>query len=142
MKKNFKKQIAVFLILASISAKTVAAVTCAGGAGTVINGNDGMTTYCASRVQMNWWSAFAWCDAAGMRLIGTDACNGADGRYTGPAACPNLYLANPDNFYGYYWTKNKSNDRVAYYISLSNRHGDSNLRETGTTGFGHALCQM
>ena len=62
------------------------AASCAGGSGTVLTGVDG-TSYCKSNITMNWWSAFAWCDAIGGRLIDvTTECI----KTTGTSGCPNL----------------------------------------------------
>ena len=36
-------------------------------AGTVIKGTNGHE-YCQSTGEMNWWSAYAWCEVQGMRL--------------------------------------------------------------------------
>ena len=73
----------------------VLAENCANGAGYIIYGNDKDpdhnrpgTKYCLSKVSMNWWSAFAWCDAAGGKLISTSECNKST--TTEDVDCPNL----------------------------------------------------
>ena len=55
----------------------VRATECAHGGGVEIRGNDG-TNYCLSNSIMNWWSAFAWCDAAGKKLISMETYHGRD----------------------------------------------------------------
>lgn len=48
--------------------------TCANGAGTVVIGVITGHKYCMSNNSMNWWNAYAWCDAQGRRLISMDDC--------------------------------------------------------------------
>ena len=42
---------------------------CTGGE--VIKGKNG-TSYCLSKIGVNWWSAFAWCESQGMKLASMD----------------------------------------------------------------------
>lgn len=87
------------------------AASCAGGSGTVLTGKDG-TSYCKSNISMNWWSAFAWCDAIGGRLIDvTEECI----KTTGPSGCPNLTEVGG----GLVWTQNVPSANLAYLVDLS-----------------------
>ena len=111
-----KKYIAVLSLLCILSAP-VSAETCAGGSGTVIYGNDvdpatGLgTRYCKSNIAMNWWSAFAWCDAIGGELIDlTKECI----KSTGTSGCPNLAGKGSGNV----WTQNVPSGTGAYYVTL------------------------
>ena len=84
---------------------------CAGGAGTKKIGKDGVTPYCISKKGMNWWSAFAWCQANGMELFDMNKeCN----KVTGTSVCPQKY--GNDGFAG--WTVNSTsqNSTKAFYI--------------------------
>lgn len=40
---------------------------CAKGGGRIVTAVNG-TKYCLSKVIMNWWSAFAWCDTSGYKM--------------------------------------------------------------------------
>ena len=110
------------------------AASCAGGSGTVITGLDG-TRYCQSNTNVNWWSAFAWCDAIGGQLIDiTTECI----KTTGTTGCPNLTGVGK----GSVWTQNVPSAHLAYYVSLSsgavghNSYGrDVNLSTALCVGF-------
>ena len=53
------------LILGVFASGDALAERCANGAGKVVTSNMG-TRYClGDSVQMNWWSAFSWCESAG-----------------------------------------------------------------------------
>ncbi|MGN0919853.1 MAG: hypothetical protein ACI4OR_03770, partial [Alphaproteobacteria bacterium] len=115
----------------------VMAEPCANGAGTVINGADGKTTYCKSNIAMNWWSALAWCDAAGMSLISLEECNGKDGAFagTGESNCPNLAGVAGNNWV---WTTSVSSANSAYCVVLSSGAVNYSVRNYS---FSYALCK-
>ena len=123
-----KKYIAVLSLLCILSAP-VSAETCAGGSGTVIYGNDADpatgfegTRYCKSNITMNWWSAFAWCDAIGGELIDlTKECL----KSTGTSACPNL----AETGSGTVWTQNVFSGANAYNVTLSSGAVKNDSRE-------------
>lgn len=48
--------------------------TCANGAGKIVTGAVTGHKYCMSNKNMNWWNAYAWCDAQGRRLFSLDDC--------------------------------------------------------------------
>ena len=71
-------------------------VSCANGDGIELKGING-TVYCRSKVPMNWWSVFAWCDTIGKKIITPDEdckCNGFEGCDTS-LQCPNLVKIAP-----------------------------------------------
>ena len=108
---------------------------CAKGAGYVIIGNDN-TRYCASRHEMNWWSAFAWCDAAGGQLFDLSTqcyLGGSSG------ACPNLGGSlDLDLHRGYaFWTRNSLTTHAASIVSGGGVVGSRSKANRGTE---QALC--
>lgn len=124
-----KKAVMILLICSCLSAKAVAGATtigeCARGHGDLLLDDDKITTYCQSKIQMNWWSAFAWCKAAGGRLIdiNKDCTDTGCGKYA---------------FLGTYrtWTANQKDEETAFAYSgwggiktfLKRNAGDSTNR--------------
>ena len=108
---------------------------CADGDGSMFKGIDG-TNYCRSRIMMNWWSAFAWCDTIGGVLIDPNKdckCKGIDGCDM-LLSCPNLKEV-PDTA----WTSSVVTPKVAYFIydgTLTYSYVD------GKYGPKYALCRM
>ena len=69
----------------------VQAARCANGLGIEVKGNS-QGTYCRSATVMNWWSAHAWCDAIGMKLVPMEECECKDAlKCELTTDCPNLY---------------------------------------------------
>ena len=92
------------------------AETCANGHGTLIIGNDGVSKYCMSQVTMNWWSAFAWCDAAKGKLLNvTTECDKVE--VTEEVWCANLV----DKVDTYIWTANIARDGTPYRYARDRR---------------------
>ena len=136
------------LLIASTAAR---AVPCADGAGTYGNGWDNRE-YCKSNVAMNWWSAFAWCEAIGGTLAdATDdcACSGSScpavSGSTGESYCINFQM-------GYsaitqsaprMWTRNEvaGSSGEAYYIEC-NTAGTRLYPYRKTYDYFYALCRM
>ena len=111
------------------------AASCAGGAGITVTGVDGVT-YCESRIRMNWWSAFAWCEGANMTLVSLDDCIVADGSGTTP--CPNFDHTGS----GSVWTSSVPNSTEAYRIELSTGILNNNSNSNGTRiSNNYALCK-
>lgn len=84
---------------------------------------------------MNWFSAFAWCDAIGKQLIDlTQECNKA----TGTTACPQFTGVGVSNV----WTRNVPDPSWAYKVLLSNGDviGSSVQRESVFHRY-NALCK-
>ena len=112
------KIVTVLLMLVSTS---VFAASCASGKGEEFVGVNG-TKYCMSPMGLKWWSAFAWCDTIGMKLIDLNdecECDGFDG-CDNTLKCPNL-KQNNGNFA--FWTTGTSGstanekNKQAYYIA-------------------------
>ena len=111
-----KQSIILGLILTLMTATVARAESCANGAGTLVSGWDGRS-YCVGKASMNWWSAFAWCDAIGGTLLDITAdcaCSGS--------SCPNVdarYCMNLSNKVsnGSYWSRNEvaGQSTTAYY---------------------------
>ena len=106
---------ACFMALPTMAANTTPVGSCANGGGAVYLGKDG-TRYCISHNNMNWWSAFAWCDAAGGRLISTQDCNGTSGNVTGTTRCPNFETIFLNSVF--VWTSTISDANSGYSIAL------------------------
>ena len=85
------------------------AATCEGGK--LVTGNNGHE-YCQSKYQMNWWSAYAWCEAQGRHLASMyELCPDWDGSKGGDK-CAN---AN-DGFDGSGWTKTAFQQNYAFTV--------------------------
>jgi len=101
--------------------------SCADGAGFVVQGTDG-TEYCASLHTMNWWSAFAWCDAQGKKLFDpNEECHGR-GNIVRNLPCPNVV-----GYGGYLWTSSLERNGVPlaikegrFFTYLDHSKNDSN----------------
>ena len=106
--------------------------TCANGAGTQVIGVDG-EIYCRSNVSMNWWSAIAWCDAANMRLVSLDRCNGKNGNISGDVGCPNFKGTGSVSC----WTSSVPSGSSAFYVNLSSGAVDYDSRGN----YYRALCE-
>ena len=110
--------------------------SCAGGAGVEFEGND-HGTYCRSVITMNWWSAHAWCDAIGMKLMPMEECECRDeSNCDMTKQCPNLYV--PSQGHVYAWTATPSSNSGAYRFLLST--GAVLTDTTSRTAGGFALC--
>ena len=103
-----KKAVMILLICSCLSAKAVAGAAkigeCARGYGELYLDDDGITTYCLGRqAWTNWYSAFAWCKAAGGRLIdiNKDCTDSGCGKYSFLAA----YRT---------WTANQKDESTAF----------------------------
>ncbi|MBQ7412847.1 MAG: hypothetical protein IJV07_01040 [Alphaproteobacteria bacterium] len=124
------KKIICAVCVGLLWASAALAEGCGNGGGTVIVGLDG-TRYCKSNITMNWWSAFAWCDAAGGSLIDmTRECN----KVTGETGCPNLTGVGGNQSV---WTKNVPNSSYAYNVNLSSGAVSNYTRYANS----YALCE-
>jgi len=114
---------------------TARAETCAGGAGTIVEGV-GHGRYCAGVVGLNWWSAFAWCDAIGGTLVdATDDCACEECTTQGSASlCLNLPLKKSASGY---WTRNENARDPGYAYDINPYFGNVNK-----TGVRSPLCRM
>ena len=101
----------IFGTLLTVS-MAVSADTCPRG--TPVIGVDG-ETYCQSIQDMNWWSAFAWCEAIGMELISLEDCDGKNGTVSSSSPCPNFDGVNNKRV----WTSSVPHKSAGYTIDLS-----------------------
>ncbi len=108
--------------------------------GITVKGQSG--TYCLSKAQMNWYSAYAWCKAQGLDLVEVSVCN----HYS---SCSELKLSdaekanitNNGGAVGSVWTNTSNSAQLSYYIPLDtgtvkNAYGHRN----GIMGMYYALC--
>ena len=105
------------------------AITCEEGI--AFQGDDG-TDMCVSKITMNWWSAFSWCRANGLRLAShAQACAG-----NAPASsCINVY--NKTGLQGNAWTSNTHGKAQAWAVFLSSQLWS---QSPGKAGKYYALC--
>ena len=133
--KSMKKVMITGLlgVMMSISVN-VQAASCAGGAGIEIKGND-HGTYCRSAIGMNWWSAHAWCDAIGMKLVPMEECNCNDeSKCDMTKQCPNFQVS----MSGEVWTATPHGNSASYRFSLYG-NGLGGYSRTESNSFS-ALC--
>ena len=109
--------------------------SCAGGAGQTVTGVDGKI-YCRSNISMNWWSAFAWCEAAGKTLVSLEDCNGQNGDVSGTAQCPNFAGRGVDRWH---WTSSVPGASNAYNVNLSSGAVSSDFSRSNFNFY--ALCK-
>lgn len=111
------------LMMPCITVADEAVETCANGSGIVITGAIRGHKYCKSNNTMNWWNAYAWCDAQGRLLFDLDDC-GCDGtrncqsQYWG--LCPELAVKYGTSYAPYAWSSVASSKEAVYYVSLQN----------------------
>ena len=127
-----KKSLMVLSVLVLVMSTPALSATCANGAGTQVIGADG-ETYCQSNVNMNWWSAHAWCDAANMRLVSLDRCNGKNGNISGDVGCPNFKGTGSVSC----WTSSVPFSSNAFAVNLSS----GAVSNFGRNGSNYALCE-
>ena len=108
--------------------------TCADGAGTVVIGAVTGHKYCRSNNKMNWWNAYAWCDAqSGRRLFSMNDCN-----HSGTSsACSDLKGTGDVCV----WTSTpwSQNDQYSYYVCLFSGVS-SGSTPTRSLANNYALC--
>jgi len=132
-----KKRIVFLMCLCFLATPMLAAEpTCNGGL--TITANNG-TTFCRSDKEMNWWSAFTWCESQNRKLA--DFATMCPGVSQVPAdkegACPNLQ-GRPGNGVKL-WSSLAYDSRTALVVILSSGAVNSYSRY-GTNGF-YALCE-
>ena len=117
--------------------------TCAGGSGTIITGVISGRKYCKSNKSMNWWNAYAWCDAMGKKLIDLNTDCECDGIANCNSLCADIKF--PD-LSGWGWTaipyihpNNGPHD--AYGIILKDGFITLTSTHFGRTYSGAALCK-
>ncbi len=126
-----------------ISIPTIAAVNCDETDGIIIYGKD-KTPYCKSKVTMNWWSAFTWCQAQNGTLVSLSDCTLNGDTYLTTGKCHNLNgITDKDgNTYSEeVWTNVAAGSDCAYYISLSTGSIDYRPGPGQRVWIRHALCK-
>ena len=84
-----------------ISVNAWADDVCANGRGILKTAPNGQR-YCMSKMPMNWWSAFAWCDSVGGILVHpSEDCDCSGEACDLTVDCPNLKGLNS------FWTRSK-----------------------------------
>ena len=99
--------------------------------GVLFQGENGQS-YCISRRQMNWWSAFSWCKGVGGELATIDdACPG-----TGFDKCTNI-VGKQSKVRNWTWLATPSSSEAAYVVAA----GTGNVDNYGyRTNAYYALC--
>ncbi|MBR5130267.1 MAG: hypothetical protein IKV03_03495 [Alphaproteobacteria bacterium] len=68
----------ILMMPSVVIAQDTTTETCADGAGIVIKGLVSGHKYCKSKSDLNWWNAYAWCDAIGMQMVEASDCYCSD----------------------------------------------------------------
>ncbi|MBR4927312.1 MAG: hypothetical protein IKY98_03185, partial [Alphaproteobacteria bacterium] len=108
---------------------------------TVANACGGITIksgkYCLSKHRMNWYSAYAWCQAQGMNLIEMEVCGSF-------SSCPALKLDSSEREYvnslgitNYLWSNTSSSSTHVWQPTLSGGVYSSTYRDNANL---HAIC--
>ncbi len=135
MKRILLTSILSFVLLT----QTAHAINCSGG--TATKTADGKIDICISNVGMNWYTAWAWCDAHGLKLASIpEVCNTDTYTWTGETfgqTCLNLKVGIDK----YLWSTTPRNDTNALRIHL-NRGGFCNPdnAESKSADQSYALC--
>ena len=72
--RKFLISCAILMMSSVVRAQETITETCANGEGTIITGVITGHKYCMSNNPLNWWNAYAWCDALGRRMFKLDDC--------------------------------------------------------------------
>ena len=102
---------AILLTSTVVLAEDTTTETCANGAGTVKVGIVSGYKYCKSNNPMNWWNAYAWCDAMGKELFSLNDC-----RCSGTTNC-NGYCPELNGLDTVFWTATPVSASKAYFVS-------------------------
>lgn len=127
MKGRKMKQVAVWICLCLLIASPSFAA-CDGG--TEITGKNGHV-YCKSNVNVNWYTAFSWCDAQGRTLAtmeqicDIDDIQRWDGN-TGTGKCLNMAGASSENLW--VWSAMPYSPTHAFSVYLSSTNVSSGNR--------------
>ncbi|MGN1091894.1 MAG: hypothetical protein ACI4RJ_05350 [Alphaproteobacteria bacterium] len=103
-----------------------------GNGGVLFQGENGQS-YCISRRQVNWWSAFSWCKSVGGELVNIDdACPD-----TGFDTCTNI-AGKQTKVTGSAWLATPNSSNSAYIVSASTGYINVNYGPRNVTYY--ALC--
>ena len=143
MKNLFLIGAVLFTTLVAVADDTTTE-TCANGAGTVIEGavadaNGNKHKYCMSNKTMNFWNAYAWCDALGRRLFQLSDCR-CDNMVADCAK--NMCLELNKGIDKLVLTSNSFTTATVYSVRLSdgNIGFGSSRNHRADSGTMHALC--
>ncbi len=134
------KKILLTMVCLMIVVPTMAAVNCDETDGIVIYGKDD-TPYCKSKVKMNWWSAFTWCQAQNGTLVSLSDCTLNGDTYLTTGKCHNLNGVTDKDGKAYsdtVWTSVAYGSEYAYYVQLSSGSINGNPRHAS---YNYALCK-
>lgn len=87
---------------------------CSNGTGTIVIGAVTGHKYCKSNQRMNWWNAYAWCDAQGRQLFNMDSC-----MCSGITNCQGVCLELMAVGSGWIWSSTPRPAPLAYGVLLS-----------------------
>ena len=151
MKQTTKTLSIIFVMTFMVGGQAMAYTSCVGG--TEITANvytdadapdtctadhcpSPVKSFCIGNLDMNWWSAFNWCQSNGGTLASFySACPNTPVRTNKTAgACPALQGVGDSK---YYWTSMGSGTTNAFGVHLSSGAVNSNLRNSGN----YALCE-
>ena len=109
--------------------------------GIVVQGNSG-ADYCLSEYKMNWYSAYAWCEAQRMKLIDMNSvCKSynscAEFKFS---ADKENNIPSGDNSYIWAWTSTSSSSAKAYRVSLKSQSGGIAAMDYSSFQYDRALC--
>ena len=132
----------VLMMSSSVFAQETPAETCADGAGVVIIGDITGHKYCRSKQFLNWWNAYAWCDALGMKMIDASDCLCSGGTMDcTKKECPEF--TSTSNLNTTFWTT-LTNEQAGEMYTV--QYGElwptsygNNVRNVGNRGY--ALCK-
>ena len=125
---NVKCLILGGFLLCGLGAMPAMAEDCADGAGYVISPSKG-GRFCKSKIKVNWFSAWSWCEAANGHLASVnDAC------LSGTGSCHGTYIDGQG--VGVVWFSDSSSDSGAYCTNGSSHVGSS----CGKASLSFALC--
>ena len=126
------KKLFILTLIGLISA-TSAYAKCEGG--TEITNTAG-TTFCKSNVDLNWWSAAAWCKENGLQLATMyEMCPSWDGN-AGSGKCPELNGKGSDLRV---WSATASGRENAFLVHLSDGYVNNTYYRQANTNY--AFCR-
>ena len=100
------------------------------------------TTFCLSNVDMNWWSAAAWCRANGLHLATMyEMCPSWDGNQ-GYGKCSELNGA-IDHQFTWAWSATANGSAYAFTVNLSSAWVMAATHDYNRTsdGYNYAFCR-
>ena len=132
MKTKLLTILAITITAIAFNIAQARAESCEGG--TLQTGENGHV-YCQSNNQMNWWSAYTWCEAQGRHLASMyEVCPTWDGS-TGYDKCNQGSFSNNE----YNWTATASDTESAFIFDQNTVQNDTNSTRRSNS-YCLALC--